>query len=142
MCYATGPPAANKRPEMSGQEEQHNSRKEPEGGGGDNTAKYQLKTTVTDAIFEQITVRRITNRHGGATGFVIVFYSQVEDADGDGFQPRFAAAPWLSHRQHGGSLQAGARKASWVKERKGTCARLSGECRAQSFVMRARALCL
>lgn len=32
--YATGPLAANKRPEMSGQEERHNSRGEPEGGGG------------------------------------------------------------------------------------------------------------
>lgn len=60
----------------------------------------------------------------------------MENADGDGFQPRFAAAPKLSHQQHGGSLQAGDREASWVKTKRnvrdeGSVARSL----AQSFVI-------
>lgn len=58
----------------------------------------------------------------------------MEDADGDGFQPRVAAALWLSHQQHGGSMQADARGASWV-DREGARAVHCAKRGVSSFVV-------
>lgn len=93
MRYATGPPAANKRPEMSGQEARHNTRREPEGGGGGDTSKYRAPNRPLTASLLTNNRAIRCNEPARPSKSTTLSYSQVENADGDGFQPRFAAAP-------------------------------------------------
>lgn len=78
---------------MSGQEERHNSRRDPKGGGGGDTSKYCAPNQPLSAspLTNNCSVQCI--RSARASKSTTLSYLQVENADGDGFQPRFAAAP-------------------------------------------------